>query len=218
MYRRTTEQYRFIVEGDTEKWYLEHLQSLISCSDSQNKVKFSITVDSTRYESIIKSCPATVQTDYFVFRDVESQADDDIRTFETSLKKISKANKIRPGIRLILGYSNLFFEVWLLLHFTCFRKPENHACSYLKDLNRFFGLNCESIRAFKTDTVFHQALSRIGLKEIQVACKNARELDAWNVRSNCASKVSSIKYFKYNPSTSVHLIILKILKDNDFSI
>lgn len=86
MYRRTTEQYRFIVEGDTEKWYLEHLQSLINCSDSQNKVKFSITVDSTRYESIIKSCPATVQTDYFVFRDVESQADDDIRTFETSLK------------------------------------------------------------------------------------------------------------------------------------
>lgn len=67
MDRRTTEQYRFIVEGDTEKWYLEHLQSLINSSDSQSKVKFSITVDSTRYESIIKSCPATVQTDYFVF-------------------------------------------------------------------------------------------------------------------------------------------------------
>jgi hypothetical protein len=128
----------------------------------------------------------------------------------------------------------------VLLYFTCFRKPKKHANSYLKDLNKCFSLNCESIRAFKTDAVFHQALSRIGLKEVQDACRNARELDivmyqkafsvvqdacrnareldAWNVRSNCASKVSSIKYFKYNPSTSVHLIILKILKDNDFSI
>lgn len=136
--RKQTYPYYFSVEGQTEKWYLEKLQELInSCDDSYNYVKF----DSIVSKDPIKYAKETVtinNREIWYLCDIESNAEEYIKRFRVYIDRLHEAKGLRKGVFFKLGYSNLTFELWIILHKLDYNVPLSHRNGYLQFINKAY--------------------------------------------------------------------------------
>ena len=116
MLRKVCNKYFLSVEGETEKWYFEHLQNLINLNkEIPYTVKFDIKIN----KSIIsraKGISAIYKTKAFHICDYESNDDVHVEQFERILKELKDVRKINKNIKYVLGYSNFSFDLWIILH------------------------------------------------------------------------------------------------------
>lgn len=132
-----TNKYVLTVEGETEQWYFLWLKDRINEIETKTKqvsmvVKVEQSPRSFYKGAIAKSTPEVIH-----ICDVESGQKSDIDKFERILKEMREAKK-QKNINYLLGYSNLTFELWMILHKMDFYPPVNDKTKYLSPIKKSF--------------------------------------------------------------------------------
>lgn len=213
--RKTSKIYHFSVEGETEKWYLEHLQKLINSStNAENPVKFIIKVKKDPRE-MVKALTITNKVIINHICDTESNSDEHTKVFRTTLDKMKSACSMRKGVSgYKLGYSNFAFDLWIALHKTECSGQLADRKQYLSYLNKGFEEQFNSMVEYKQKDNFSRCLEKITLDDVRAAIERAEKImDNNRLRGYKEEKYKGYTYYTENPSLSVHKIIAGILSD-----
>ena len=137
MRRLQNNKYFFSVEGETEELYFKHLKNLILAEEGRiaNPV-FVIQKDSPA--KVAKKIPMILPCTITAVFDVEEADADHRKRFENTLKEMSEAEKLGKAIKFDLGYSNIDFELWIILHKKDMFGNVGSKAQYLKNINQIF--------------------------------------------------------------------------------
>lgn len=215
MPKKINKTYYFSVEGDTEKWYLEWLKNLINSNeDAQCKVQFVIKTIADPIK-MVKSLAIVNATKITHIIDYEGSTGSDIVRFQNVLKDMKRAERLGKGITYSLGYSNLTFELWIILHKENCNVPLNDKKQYLYLLNKAFDEDFENLRAYKYEKEFKRILDKITMDGVLDAIKRAKRITELNQRdfSDCHAISSGYEYYTNNPSLSIWMCVERVLID-----
>lgn len=213
--KKVCNKYYLSVEGETEKWYFEHLQDLINNSEeSQNKVKFDIKINKS-ITSRAKSISAIFKTDVFHICDYESNEKLHIIQFNKVLDELKNVKKINKNINYKLGYSNFSFDLWIILHKNQQKSTVSHRKQYLKGINKAYNEKFKFIDDYKEEKNFKRLLSKITLEDVITAVKNGNEIRKMNEKNSKDNyrKHGKFEYYTENPDMTVNECVGQILKE-----
>ena len=212
--RRTCKSYYFSVEGETEKWYLEHLRKLINSSEKAvYSVKFIVKINKDPRE-MVKALPFIGEITVNHICDIESNSDEHIRIFRKTLDDMKSACLMGKKVSYQLGYSNYAFDLWIALHKVDCGTPLSDRKQYLKFLQDGFKEPFNSMNEYKKEDNFKRCLNKITLDDVLTAIERAEKIMVGNQSSGYKPvKYKKFAYYTENPSLSVHEIISGILKE-----
>jgi hypothetical protein len=202
--RRTINEYRGACEGNQENFYFKHLKELINREEQRkHDVNFSFICTNGGSPLVVAKRADVAYAgsfERFAAFDYDGKHEEFISALDFCDKK-----------KIICGYCNFCFDLWLLSHKIKFLKGVLTAQGYEAEVRSTFGLPAEA--DIKGAAVIKQILSQISLEDIRKAIKNAQYI----IQDNNQVKVpqftsKSIKFFD-NPDLSIHIFVEKVLKD-----
>jgi hypothetical protein len=207
-------KYFFSVEGQTEKWYLEKLQSMINTSqESKYIVNFECPVQKNPVKRA-KTAIITGKVNIYHIFDYESSDAIHQKEFINTLDMMKNASKMGKQIKYRLGYSNLTFELWMILHKTDFSTHLSDRKQYLQYINRAYNEKFENLPQYKQEDNFKRILNQLTIHNVKDAVKRAKFIMRKNSEDgNILRKYKGYEYFEENPSLSVWEVIDQILID-----
>ena len=213
--RKVTNNYYLSVEGETEKWYFNHLQNLINNSDkASHKVIFNIKISKsiTKYA---KSTTVIYHSKFFHICDYESNDESHRIQFDNILNELRNVKKINRNINYKLGYSNFSFELWIILHKGKCAKHFSHRRQYLEKINEFYGENFESLTSYKEERNFNKILNQITLDDVIQAVKNGKEIRDINIKDSSQNyrKNGNFEYYTENPDMTIYECVGQVLSE-----
>lgn len=213
--RKVTNNYYLSVEGETEKWYFNHLQNLINNSDkASHKVIFNIKISKsiTKYA---KSTTVIYPSKFFHICDYESNDESHRIQFDNILNELRNVKKINRNINYKLGYSNFSFELWIILHKGKCAKHFSHRRQYLEKINEFYGENFESLTSYKEERNFNKILNQITLDDVIQAVKNGKEIRDINIKDSSQNyrKNGNFEYYTENPDMTIYECVGQVLSE-----
>lgn len=214
--RKLRNIYFFSVEGETEKWYLEWLKDTINESQSSiREVVFDCKVekDPVKRAKSITIFPIRGKTEIWHFTDYESNKVGDTKQFTETINKMVQATKLGKQITYKLGYSNLTFDLWIILHkMDCFGSlaDRRHYCTHL---NQAYGEKFVNMPEYKMEKNFKRCLAKLNLSNVKDAVRRAKEIMRQRETGDHFTIWRGFKYYKKNPSLAIWEIIEKILED-----
>ena len=214
MTKKHTKKYYFSVEGQTEKAYLDWLQNEINKHpDSVCKVSFDCVVQPDPVKRV-KGITIAGKTDIWHLFDYESSDPEHTKRFVDTMDKMKKSEGMGKQIKYYSGYSNLTFDLWIILHkIDCFGAVP-HRKNYLQHINKSYSTAFQSMDEYKETDNFRYCLSMLDLNSVIQAIERAKRIDQINTENGyILHKYKSFSYFKENPALDIWIIIEKILKD-----
>ena len=210
---KSTKKYYFSVEGETEQWYLQWLQKQINDTGaSQYKVSLDCQVQKNPLKRA-KSLVVTAQTEIYHFSDYESDEPIHVRQFTETMDNMKKAQQLGKQIKYHFGYTNLTFDLWIILHKVDCNRCLTHRTQYLTPVNRAFGETFESMDEYKHEDNFKRILSRLTLSDVVEAVNRAKTIMQRNHENGYVlHQYKGYRYYKENPSLAIGEAIEKILK------
>lgn len=212
--RKETRKYYFSVEGETEKWYLEWLQKTIS-SDSRSKynVKFDFKIERDPVSRLKNLSPIGNIEITHIF-DMESEATDHEEGFRSTLERMKEAQRLGKNIVYKLGYSNLTFELWMILHKADCNGGKTNCKKYIPDLNNAYGEKFKDLQEYKNEDNFKKRiLQNLTIEDVISAVKRSQAIMKVNEEICKLKNHEGYEYYKENPSLTVWEIIDKILRE-----
>lgn len=213
---KTTNLYYFSVEGETEKWYLEWLQALINASSPKANAKFNIQIqkDPLKRAKGLSMLSSSKKFAIYHLSDYESDEQEHTDQFITTMDRMKEANGIGKTIRYIFGYSNLTFDLWMILHKIDSNGSYTHRKNYVTAINKAYSEHFENMDQFKSETNFKRCLGKLQLANVIEAVNRAKIIMRRNQENGYVlHQYKGYQYYKENPSLEVGNIIEKILKD-----
>lgn len=212
---RTNNEYYLTVEGETEKWYFEHLQKLINEDDTiPSTVKFNIKVGQTIHKAA-KSISAPFKVKAFHICDYESNHPEHTKKFDYILQQLKTSKDINRNVLYELGYTNFSFELWIIVHKCKQQNLITHRKNYIKGINNAYNEIFEFIDDYKEEKNFkRKILAKIELKDVINAVGNGKEIR--KRREENQDKYSFYGKFKYYidaPDMTIHSCVEQVLKD-----
>ena len=207
-----TNKYYFSVEGETEKWYLDWLENAINTNpNAQCKVQFVCTVEKNpiKYVKRLSNITKTTVTHVFDFEEPNNNS-----FVQSKLTEMRKAEEMGKGIRYELGYSNLMFELWIVLHKADCSGIITDKNQYLRKINSAYGTHFESLAQYKEKNNFATILSKLSLADVIAAIDRAKILMG-RKDANGEVKFTYRKYEYYlnNPALSIWKKVETVLKE-----
>lgn len=180
-------EFRCYYEGEQERRYFKHIVRKVQEMDSGISLKFKKVNKLDVLEESSTDVPKIAVFDY----------DSNPKEFERKIK-ICKKTRIL--------YSNINFDLWILLHKKQFRKKVTNNDDYVDEIRKEY--NLDTTADIKTADNIDKILSQIEISDVKKAIKNAEEIMNEKLESD---KICVKKDFWYypNPSMSIH----KFLKD-----
>ena len=132
-------------EGDTERWYLEWLQSEIN-KDEKTKQKIEFVFKNVTPSSFAKSNNNTFTkgmiagSTFCRIQDIEDYSEYHIKNFHALLESNKRAKQLFKGYNFYIGYSNFTFEVWIISHKAQVKSVVDRSL-YYKQINSAYGEN-----------------------------------------------------------------------------
>lgn len=211
---KSTKKYYFSVEGETEQWYLQWLQKQINDTETgQYKVSLDCPVQKNPLKRA-KSLVVTGKTEIYHFSDYESDEPIHVSQFMETMDNMKKAQELGKQVKYHFGYTNLTFDLWIILHKADCNGSLTHRRQHLVPLNRAFGENFESMDEYKHEDNFKRILSRLTLSDVVEAINRAKTIMQRNHENGYVlHKYKRYRYYKENPSLAIWEAIEKILKD-----
>ncbi len=212
--RKPTKKYYFSVEGETEQWYLKWLQDVINNTDAATyNVSFDCPVKKNPLKHV-KSLTITQKTEIYHFFDYESDEEGYTERFQNALDSMQKAEKLGKQIKYKLGYSNLTFDLWIILHMTDYNTYCAHRKQYIIPINRIFNESFANMDEFKKEENFKRCLKKMDLSNVVKAVERTKDVMRRNKENGYTLiQYKGYEYYKENPSLSVGTVIEKILLD-----
>ena len=215
MIRKENNQYYFSVEGETEKWYLEWLRDLINSTDeAQRRVSIDCKVEKNPVK-YAKSVNIMTKTTVYHLCDYESNEPIHVKRFTDTMDNLKKV-RIMRGKQLVykFDYSNLTFDLWIILHKTNEHLRIVHRDQYLQLINRVFNEHFENMDQFKHEDNFKRVLKSLTLDDVINAVKRAKAIMAQNeIDGYVLHEYKGCKYYKENPATMVWEPVATILNE-----
>ena len=210
MEEKRNKKYFFSVEGETEFLYFQHLQKLIQAVDTRTvnpvfRIEKCPPGKITKKVWIVSPCIISA-----VF-DVEDDDEPHRIRFENTLKEMNASEKLGKSIKFELGYSNIDFELWIILHKKDLFGNIGNKAQYLKNINQIFGTKFEALREYKVERNFLQILSKITLDDVKAAIERAEKITSQRMSEGAPIKTYGYEWFDKNPALSVQNVIKKIL-------
>lgn len=211
--RKIKETYYVSTEGDNEVWYLEHLQDLINNSPNATK-QVVIVAKKSKPLSFVKRIGVGYEESVSHICDFESI--DEIERFKNDIDECEEAKKYKSLKTYNFHYSNLCFELWIILHKLDFQGTLSVKKKYLDYINKAYKTKIKSFDDVKKENVFKKSiLPYIGLNDIISAIKKAKQLVANNKRNKHYESHKKVQFCRDNPDLNIHEFIEKILVDVD---
>lgn len=205
--------YFFSVEGETEQWYLKWLENTINHDENiTNKVsiKCSVQKDPVKYA---KNMTILRKTVVYHLSDYESNEPVHVNQFSTTIDRMKQASSDKQ-IVYKFGYSNLTFDLWIMLHMTDCNGSISHRRNYITLLNRACNENFENMDEYKHEDNFKRCLGKLQLSNVIAAVNRAKAIMQRNGENGYTlHEYRGYKYYKENPSLAIWEAIAKILKD-----
>lgn len=206
--KKPSKTFNFAVEGETENAYLNWLRQLIN-NNTNFKYHVNFRIKKTlNVNDAIKTFTIMQNEEIYIIFDHEYDCNfNDFKKKVLTLKKNAKSRQIKP----IFGCTNAAFELWIILHKTCFGKKSATKNDYLKEINLCYKVNFESLRDFKNAQNFQNLiLSKLCYDDFLNALKNAETI--CNSILNDSKSNDDLIALKENPSTSLHKMFIDIIK------
>ena len=196
--------YYCVCEGQQEMLYLKHLQTLINNENPRSRVSFTT----------IKGTPgrlnrSTAEYDHAALFDHDSNE----RVFKENLEIcntfISKHKKKNDKM-LYVAYSNINFDLWLVLHKSYFNKLAHTNHAYVNEVRKVFNLG--KMANIKEEGVISNILSQITLLDVYKAIERAKEIRNGKLETDCV-RVGKVKYY-CNPDFYIHKFVETVLESS----
>lgn len=212
--RKETKPYYFSVEGYTELWYLQWLQKQINeCPQSEHPVALKAKVEPNPVGRV-KGMTIIGKTELWHLSDYEGEDEDNPNRFRMTMDRLKKAESLKRGVKCRFGYSNLTFDLWMVLHRLDCRGELADRKQYLSWINRGFEERFLSMKQYKQEDNFKRCLSKLKLSDVRMAVRQAREIMQTlsdNGYRDCEHR--GYRYYTRNPSLEIWRPIEIILKD-----
>lgn len=207
--RKINNTFYVSVEGESELKYLDRVQELINNGDYPYRVKFV-----KKKENPTSFAKATFtgysEFPYYHICDYEGNSSEDIIKFTHIMDNIKDARSItKVGYKL--AYTNLCFELWLILHKKLFNRIITNKEDYKAEINNVYNLNCLSWEDIKKEQSLSKILKQISIDDIKVAISNAKRIENNNQQTQQLTEYKNSKYYKSNPSLNLHEFIEMVL-------
>lgn len=212
MKKRNT--YHFTVEGETESWYLGWLSNVINLTaSSTHKVHFDYQVQKNPLKRA-KSLIVLRKTDVYHFSDYESDEPHHVHQFTETMNNMKKAMELGKQIYYKFGYSNLTFDLWMILHKVDCNCVVSHRKHYIDFINRAYDEQFIDMDDYKREANFKRCLGKLQLFNVVDAINRAKAIMQRN-RDNgyTLHRYKGYEYYKENPSLNVWEVIARILED-----
>ena len=212
--RKSTKKYYFSVEGETERWYLKWLQDRINETEkSVYKLSLNCPIQKNPLKRV-KAMVITGKTEIWHLSDYESDEPIHVKQFIETMDNMKAAKSLGKQIAYQFGYSNLTFDLWILLHMADCNGAISHRKNYLGPLNRAYDEHFQSMAEYKHETNFKRCLSKLQLSNVIDAVNRAKGIMQRNQDNGYPlQQYKGYKYYKENPSLAIWEVIGKILKD-----
>lgn len=211
------------VEGKScEKQYFEHLQKLINeCPESKYNVNFVIKAQVTPRQMLKRYGSMPIDRDaqgkpipYMHVADIEDYHDAGFRKHFFDLLDEMRVIKKESGKAYLMGYSNLTFDLWMLLHVDDMGGTVANREKYLNPINRCFNKSFSRLNDYKDHNAFDKILKDyVSLESIRLAIFRAEAIRKWNSdNSKETFEHGGFRFYKDNPDTTVDDVIKKIFE------
>lgn len=212
--RKQTLTYYFSVEGETEQWYLEWLEAQINANEHANYIVKLIAKVEKDPVSFIKKLVVQKKTTIWHLSDIEGSSDEQIQTVHNTLGRLKEAKGLGKSIIYKWGYSNLSFDLWMILHKQNCNAELNGVGNYLSHINRVFVEHFESMKEYKEEANFKRCLGKLTFPEVLTALSKAKAIMQRNERDGYPlTQFKGYSYYVHNPSLDLWQPIETILSD-----
>lgn len=201
-YRKT---YLCVCEGQQEELYLNRISSLLT-NFPQKVVKFNTKIgNADRLHKSYEEYDLVAVFDYD-FNEVGFKRNIEICE---QLKKTSKPTKRKNGKRIFHAYSNVNFDLWLILHKEDYNRPVCNNDAYVTDVRRIYGL--KATENIKCQNVIHRILEQITLEDVKSAIRRADVIRGGKIETD--GNFIGTTVFYSNPDFSIHEFLKVVLLD-----
>ena len=197
-------EYYLSVEGKTEQWYFEWLQRMVGKT---------VAIRCTTHNPLkcVRNLKMVQPTEIMHVTDYEGANGSE--HFYNALDSMKKAT-LGKSIQYALGYSNLTFELWLLLHKTDYNTSLTRRDRYIKPIRDAFSVNFENLDEYKEERNFKSILQQLTLNNVREAIQRAKAITKRNQDNDYKLlEYKGYKYYAENPSLSVHEVVEKIIAE-----
>ncbi len=213
---KKTKKYYFSVEGETENWYLKWLQAKIN--ETPNAT-FKVSLDCPVQKNPLKRAKSLVitgKTDIYHISDYESDDPIHVKEFKETMDNMKKAKGLGKQITYKFGYTNLTFDLWIILHKADCNGSLSHRKHYIRPINRAYNENFENMDDYKHENNFKRILNKLTLDDVIAAINRAKAIMQRNKENGYVlHQYKGYKYYKENPSLAIWEVIDKILHECD---
>lgn len=212
--RKQTLTYYFSVEGETEQWYLEWLEAQINANENANYMVKLVAKVQKDPVSFIKKLVVQKKTTIWHLSDIEGSSDEQIQSVHNTLGRLKEAKDLGKSIVYKWGYSNLSFDLWMILHKQNCNAELADVGKYLPHINRAFDEHFDSMKEYKEEANFKRCLGKLTFQEVHNALSKAKAIMQRNERDGYRpSQFKGYSYYRNNPSLDLWQPIEQILSD-----
>ena len=216
--RKLTKKYYFSVEGETEQWYLIWLQDIINATQkSAYKVSFNCQVQKNPFKRVKTLNLLNMEkkkVEIYHLCDYESDEPIHVQQFTETIDNMKKANESGKFIKYKFGYTNLTFDLWIILHKADCNGSIYNRNKYITPLNRAYGESFQNMDEYKHEDNFKRCLGKLQISNVIDAISRAKTIMKRNQDNGYTlHQYKGYKYYKENPSLAIWEVIEKILKD-----
>lgn len=212
--RKQTRTYYFSVEGETEYWYLRWLEEQINNSEAK---KFNVKIVPEVQQdpvSFAKKLVIQQKTTVWHLSDIEGSSPEQIQSVNVTIGRLKEAKNLGKSIDYKYGYSNLSFDLWMILHKLNCNAELTDVGKYLNFINKAFGEQFHSMREYKEEARYKRCLSKLSLEEVVSAVNRSKSIMQRNEQDAYPlTKFKGYSYYVHNPSLEIWQPIEKILAD-----
>lgn len=212
--RKQTQTYYFSVEGETEQWYLKWLENQINENENATyRVKFFTKVQKDPV-SFVKSLVVQKEPTIWHLSDIEGNSAEQVQAVHNTLGRLKAVKSLGKSVIYKWGYSNLSFDLWIVLHKQSCNAELNSVDGYLSRINGAFGTQFESLKKYKEEANFKRCLLQLCIDDVITAVGEAKKIMQRNeLVGYPLTHFKGYSYYAHNPSLDLWQPIEIILSD-----
>jgi len=184
-------EYRCFYEGQQEEMYFDHIAKKVKEANPNISLKFKKLAKLKTLEKSSTDVPK-------------------IAVFDYDLNKVDFESKVKICNETRILYSNLNFDLWLVLHKKQYRRTVQNNNAYIDEIRNLYNLpNNANIKAKGN---IQKILEQIELIDIKRAIENAEEIMNGKMEEDKIYVKRNFSYYP-NPSMSINDFFKELFED-----
>ena len=146
--------------------------------------------------------------------DIEGTTPEHVQAIEATLSRLKDVRLLRKTITYKWGYSNLSFDLWMILHKRSCNAELANVDGYLRHINSAFSASFESMKKYKEEANFKRCLGELSLADVKTAIDRAKNIMLRNQRDGYPlTQYKGYAYYIHNPSLDLWQPIEAMLQE-----